>query len=68
MSGHLRVGFYRIMPLIQLKNETICKGILCSLIEYLSKSLKFDYNFDDMSNKISSELFRDNVINIFLEI
>ena len=62
MSEYLRVGFYTLMPWIQIDHGTNCKGILCSLIEYLSKSLKFNYSLKSLQNIENGEIFRKNVI------
>ena len=67
MSGHLRVNLGQSKPWTYRNNEMRWEGILCSLIEYVTKSLNFTYSLNEQnygSNSSTTELlFKNNVIN-----
>ena len=69
MSGHLRVHLEQSRPWTYMNEEMRWEGILCSLIEYVSKSLNFTYSLNDQiygSNiSIFSELFIENNVMYF---
>ena len=67
MSGHLRGNVSQNRPWTFKNNEMRWEGILCSLIEYVSKSLNFTYSLNEETFGPKSETtefsFKNNVIN-----
>ena len=61
MSGYLRINLSQIKPWSYLNDKFNWEGILCSIIEYVSKSLNITYilnekNWDSIINELQNNI------------